>query len=132
MPEPAAVTAPTCTCCGMTEGVEIAGVTGVEVDPISGLCLFCAPCPYCGRLGTDCEDRLGSKGCDPLFPNGLQPETIFGVRWPNIAHQEVLVAADLGGARTLAQIHPGTEIVRRRNDGPWQPLDTETERTPAG
>ena len=46
----------TCSCCLATEGVEREGVVGVEVDPDSGLCLHCQPCPSCHRYGTDCSD----------------------------------------------------------------------------
>jgi len=28
---------------------------GLEVDPDTGLCLACQPCPDCGRSDTDCD-----------------------------------------------------------------------------
>lgn len=53
----------TCVCCGVTEGDR--DRDGVAVDPTSGLCLFCQPCPYCHRFGTDCDDERGDRGCVP-------------------------------------------------------------------
>lgn len=50
-----------CQCCGETEGVG----DGVAVDEASGLCLYCQPCPWCGRQGTDCRPESGGRGCDP-------------------------------------------------------------------
>lgn len=47
-----------CECCG-TAAEEIA------VDDSTGLCLYCQPCPWCGRQGTGCDDRFGSNACDP-------------------------------------------------------------------
>jgi hypothetical protein len=123
-PGPEVNTALTCTCCGTTEGVEFEGEVGVPVDPASGLCLHCQPCPNCGRYGTGCDDERGARGCEPLFPHGQRPETVFGVRWPGIPHHEVLLAADMAGARTLTRSNPGTEIVSQTGNGPWQPIDT--------
>lgn len=48
-----------CWCC-LTSEQDIA------IDDISGLCLACQPCPYCGRTGTGCDDQRGPRGCDPL------------------------------------------------------------------
>lgn len=45
-----------CSCCGVREGDE--RQDGVAVDPASGLCLHCQPCPTCGVMGTGCTDRL--------------------------------------------------------------------------
>jgi hypothetical protein len=45
-----------CVCCGTSE-------EETEIDAASGLCLYCQPCPRCGRLGTGCDDTLGR--CDP-------------------------------------------------------------------
>lgn len=50
------MTVRTCSCCLQVDGVETDGVMGVEVDPSSGLCLYCQPCPECGLMGTACYD----------------------------------------------------------------------------
>lgn len=47
----------TCSCCLMTEGVERFGVSGCEVDPVSGLCLYCQPCPNCGAFDSFHDGR---------------------------------------------------------------------------
>jgi hypothetical protein len=54
----------TCTSCDATEGVEHEGVTGVAVDPASGLCLHCQPCPYCGMTGLGCWDDGAGYWCE--------------------------------------------------------------------
>jgi hypothetical protein len=49
-----------CVCCLQTDGFR----GGVEVDPSSGLCLYCQPCPTCGETGSPCyEDGAGSVVC---------------------------------------------------------------------
>lgn len=48
-----------CVCCLIEDGDE--DNHGVAVDPTSGLCLHCQPCPHCERFGTDCTDRY----CEP-------------------------------------------------------------------
>lgn len=39
-----------CKICG---GVEGGMITGGEVDPITGLCITCQPCPRCGKVDHD-------------------------------------------------------------------------------
>lgn len=65
-------TGATCTCCGATDGVERDGNEGVAVDEASGLCLYCQPCPHCGRTGMACDDARGPNACDPT-ENPEQP-----------------------------------------------------------
>ena len=58
----------TCECCGQTEGVCDGLIDGVAVDPITGLCLHCQPCPDCGEYGTSCWDDP-FRGCvNPISP----------------------------------------------------------------
>jgi len=52
-----------CASCLAVDGVEHEGVVGVEVDPASGLCLYCQPCPECGQLGTACWDDGAQVVC---------------------------------------------------------------------
>lgn len=54
-----------CVCCGEADGVEREGVMGVEIDPSTGLCLYCQPCPACGRTGTGCDDDGARVVCAP-------------------------------------------------------------------
>ena len=48
-----------CVCCLQIDGVR----DGVEVDPQSGLCLYCQPCPECGQMGTACTDDGANVIC---------------------------------------------------------------------
>lgn len=55
---------PVCVSCLTADG----DVTrdGVAIDPDTGLCLHCQPCPRCGRMGTGCDDD--ARTCDPPDP----------------------------------------------------------------
>lgn len=53
----------TCVCCLQVDGKTTGGVTGVEVDPTTGLCLHCQPCPECGEMGTACYDDGATIVC---------------------------------------------------------------------
>lgn len=47
-----------CVCCGCVEGGYL---TGGEIDPETGLCVTCQPCPRCGEVDppfdSDCPER---------------------------------------------------------------------------
>lgn len=51
-----------CVCCMSPE-------TTAAVDPTTGLCLYCQPCPKCGRLGTGCDDALSTCAPDAGPPS---------------------------------------------------------------
>lgn len=44
---------PTCVCCGSGE---------YEVDE-RGLCVYCQPCPDCGKYGTSCYEQEFRPRC---------------------------------------------------------------------
>lgn len=50
-----------CSCCGAYEG---GNPTGGAVDPVSGLCMTCQPCPRCGEMGLACWDDGGRGFCE--------------------------------------------------------------------
>lgn len=66
-----------CGCCG-TSSDDIA------VDDSTELCLYCQPCPLCGRMGTSCQPEHGDNACDTVEYPG-QPRRDFNEVMTEIA-----------------------------------------------
>lgn len=70
-----------CACCLMPEDDP---VNGTDLDPATGLCLHCQPCPRCERMGTGCTDER----CEVMRKG-----------WPSVtAHDGTYLMAEQAGS----------------------------------